>query len=365
MSGRRVLVLGATGTVGSSAARRFLRDDRYEVVAVSRRDPALAAERPVRHVPVDLREGDAVAEALAQIGPVTHVVYAALYEQPSLVSGWVDPEQIATNRAMFDNVLRALAPHPVEHMSVLQGTKAYGYHLGPIPIPAKESQPRVAHANFYWEQEDLLRAEAARRGLRYTIFRPQFVFGDRLGVAMNIVPVIGAYAAIRAERGEPFSFPGGRRYVAEAADSRLLADAMHWAADAPTAWDETFNLTNGDVFSWRDSWPAFARFLGVEVGPDEPRSLARWLPEQAETWDRVVARHGLRPMSLAQLLGYSHEFADDAFAYTPDGSEHPSRGEPVLLSTIKLRQAGFAGCVDTEDMFAHWFGVLRRERILP
>jgi len=38
---------------------------------------------------------------------------------------------------------------------------------------------------------------------------------------------------------------------------------------------------------------------------------------------------------------------------------------PVLLSTIKLRQAGFASCRDTGAMFADWFGRLRRMRVLP
>ena len=365
MTARRVAVFGATGTVGSAAARRFLADPEVEVVAVSRREPPIAPHDRLRHVSVDLRDPGAVASALAEVGPLSGIVYAALFETPSLVTGWTDSDQIATNRAMFANVLDAVDLERLEHVSVLQGTKAYGYHLGRIPVPAKESAPRVAHENFYWEQEDLLRDAAARTGLPYTIFRPQFIFGDSIGAAMNIIPVIGVYAALRAELGQPFSFPGGASYVAEAVDSRLLANALHWAAGSPAARGETFNITNGDVFSWRDLWPSFARFLGVETGPDEHLSLAEWLPRHSETWDRVVARHGLKPTGLRELLGYSDQFADDAFAYTPDGSPLASRAEPVLLSTIKLRQAGFAECIDTERMFEHWFSQLRAARIVP
>jgi nucleoside-diphosphate-sugar epimerase len=177
--------------------------------------------------------------------------------------------------------------------------------------------------------------------------------------------VIGAYAAIRHELGEPFSFTGGHRYPVEAVDARLIADAMHWAAEAPAARDETFNITNGDVFAWPDIWPAFAQMLGVESGPDERLSLAAWLPQHAEAWDRVVQRHGLRPNTLSRLLGYSHEFADDMLAWTPDGSIHEARSEPLFLSTIKLRQAGFTEVVDTERMFGDLFGILRERRILP
>jgi len=150
---RRVLVLGATGVVGSAVAQRFLADERFDVVTVSRRDPALVTDRSYRHAAVDLRDRDAVDTAIADAGPVTDVVYSALYEQPNLISGWVDVEQIATNRAMFANVLDALwrAQAPVRHVVALQGTKAYGYHVRPMRIPGKESQPRVPHDNFYWE----------------------------------------------------------------------------------------------------------------------------------------------------------------------------------------------------------------------
>ena len=39
---------------------------------------------------------------------VTHLVYAALYESASLVSGWSDDEQIGVNDRMFRNVLDPL-----------------------------------------------------------------------------------------------------------------------------------------------------------------------------------------------------------------------------------------------------------------
>jgi hypothetical protein len=35
------------------------------------------------------------------------------------------------------------------------------------------------------------------------------------------------------------------------------------------------------------------------------------------------------------------------------------------VSTIKIRQAGFAECIDTEDMFRDLFRSLAAKRILP
>ncbi len=363
----KVLVLGATGVVGNAAARRFLADDGYDVVTVSRREPGLPDHPRLRHLPLDLRERGATTAALRETGPFTHVVYAALYEKPDLVAGWQDPEQIHTNEVMLANVLDGLSDGgaPLEHFSLLQGTKAYGYHVRPMRVPAKESQPRVEHDNFYWVQEDLLLSEARARHFPFTIFRPQFIFGSVLGAAMNLIPVLGCYAAIRRELGEPFSFPGGAPYVAEAVDSRLLASALHWAGTAPTAQNETFNITNGDVFDWRDIWPVLAESLGVTTGPDEPLSLAEWLPQQEGVWSQVVRRHRLRELSLSDIVGYSHVYADNAFGWAPGDARLESRTTPVLLSTVKLRQAGFADCIDTEAMFHHWFDRLRVDRIIP
>src|SRR3712207_9574684 len=104
---------------------------------------------------------------------------------------------MATNRSMLENLLGPLADvAPLRHVTLLQGTKAYGVHRHPIRIPAKERHPRDLHENFYWLQEDLLREQAARRGFTFTILRPQIVVGPTTGVAMNLPPVIGAHAAI-------------------------------------------------------------------------------------------------------------------------------------------------------------------------
>lgn len=362
----RVLLVGATGVVGSAALRQFL-DSGAEVVALSRRRPELIAAAGFTHLSLDLLDRAAVAAALAQAGTFSHVVYAALHEQPGLIAGWTDPEQIANNEAMLRNCLDPLVSTSpaLQHISLLQGTKAYGYHVARMRVPAKERQPRVLHENFYWNQQDYLLEMTARHGWSYTIFRPQFIFGDASGVAMNLIPVIGAYAALCRELGEPFSFPGGRSYVAEAVDSRLLARALLWAATAPGARDEIFNITNGDVFEWRDLWPSFAQTLGVDVGPDQPRSLAAWLPAQQKAWAALAGRHGLREPDLVRLLGQSHHYADNAFAWTAEGQPLDSREQPVLLSTIKLRQAGFADCVDTEEMFGYWLRRLQNQAIVP
>lgn len=357
----KVLIAGASGVVGSAVLEAFL-DDGWDVVALSRRAPETRNARPFEHLSVDLRDEAAARAALGARRGITHVAFAALHELPGLISGWSDPTLMETNFSMLRHCIEPLIEQSqaLRHVTIMQGTKAYGVHLHPMDIPARESAPRDPHANFYWLQEDYLKDRAPRAGFSYTIMRPPMVVGGAIGAAMNVAPVLGAYSAICREEGRPLGFPGGAPYVWEALDSRVLAKAFVWAARSPQARNEIFNLSNGDVFDWRSVWPAIADALGVEVGEDTPLSLAEFLPTRSETWDLIVAKYGLRKIALKELLGESHFIAD--FCLLAGVKETPP---PALMSTIKIRKAGFHEVCDTQEMFRYWLKDLIDRKILP
>ena len=48
-------------------------------------------------------------------------------------------------------------------------------------MPAREREPRHIHPNFYWLQEDHLRQRRHGQDWRWTIFRPQIIFGFAVG----------------------------------------------------------------------------------------------------------------------------------------------------------------------------------------
>lgn len=347
----RVAVFGATGVVGLAAVEHLAGVADDGVVAVSRRPVEIPG---VTHVPLDLVAGPARLEG------ITHVVYAASQEAPDLVAGWHDRELMERNLRMFRHALEPLLDGPLEHVSLLQGAKAYGLHVGRDPLPAKERLPRAEHDNFYFLQEDLLRERAAGGSWSWTILRPQVVYGESIGSPMNLLPAIGAYAAVEYAAGRPLSFPGGGRSVQEAADAGLLARVLAWAATAPAARGETFNVTNGDVFDWHEVWPVIAAALGMEVGHPAPQHLAETMPPRAEEWARVVDVHGLRaPRDLEVFVGSAWQYADVLLGI------RGRRPLPALLSTVKLRQAGFGECLDTEDMFRDRFARLRHRKLLP
>ena len=185
MSGK-LLVAGASGLVGFAALRHFMGLPGWEVAGLSRRVPAGLEQ--ARILSLDLLDRGRCAEVLGSMREVTHVVYAALYEKPGLIPGWRDPQQMRTNLAMLENFFEPLeAASPLEHVTLLQGTKAYGSHLGPVPVPARERWPRHPHENFYWLQEDYLRAKQQGKRWQWTILRPQVIFGESWGRPQVIV----------------------------------------------------------------------------------------------------------------------------------------------------------------------------------
>jgi nucleoside-diphosphate-sugar epimerase len=357
MGRKTVLVAGATGLVGYAALKHFTQAPDIDVIAVSRRRPP---GKVVRHLALDLTNPAACREAAEALRDVTHVVYAALFELPGLVEGWRDDQQIATNDRMLRNLMEALIPAAprLRHVTLLQGTKAYGVHVRPLAVPAREGRSEMREQpNFYWAQEDYLRAAQAGQDWTFTILRPVLIVGEAIGGAMNLIPALGAHAAVMRERGPILPYPGGAERVSQAVDADLLARAIDWSGETPAARNETFNLTNGDVFSWPNVWPAIAEAAGMRPGPDEPfllQSLGR------ADWDRVRQRFGLLSPALTDFVGLSLEYADYQMRYG-----HTEPGPPAIVSTIKIAQAGFHEVMDTELMFRRWFKVFQQKRLLP
>lgn len=365
-----VLVAGASGVVGQGAITAFASAG-ARVIALSRRAPDTLPGN-VEHIALDLTDAVAVADAASRFADVTHLVYAALYEKPGLLPGWLEADQMQTNLAMLQNLLQPLLKQAsgLRHVTLLQGTKAYGAHVHAIAVPARESSPRDAHENFYWLQEDYLKRAiktASDRGhrLHYTIVRPQVVFGHAAGSAMNVIPILGVYGALLKASGMPLHFPGRSAddtpdTISEAVDADLLGRMFCWAAQSTAARDQVYNVTNGDVFVWRNVWPTIAQALGMAVGENRPLVLADWLPAQASRWQQIVDALQLQAPPMHDILGESHYYADALM-----GVHAPTAAPSALVSTIKLRQAGFSECMDTEQMFARLFAELQARRMLP
>src|SRR5260221_1918650 len=320
----KVVIAGASGIVGYGAIRHFASLPDWEVVGISGRKPA-----PVpgaEFISLDLQDRTRCNDVLGGLKDVTHVVYAALYEPPSAPDVHWTPasstntDYLNTNLQMMRNTIEPLElSSPLEHVSVIHGTKAYATHLNPTGsprVPLRESDPRIPHDNFYFLQEDYLTDRQEGVSWAWTTWRATMMFGEAPGNAMSAIHALAVYGAILREQGEALHYPGNPDYrvVREALDSELLGEACAWAATSPLSRNQIYNVSNGDQFCWQDSWDAIAQALGMEAGESRPISLAERLPAWQKTWASLVAEHDLTSSSdLAEVIGGSFAYMDRMF----------------------------------------------------
>jgi nucleoside-diphosphate-sugar epimerase len=351
MSRPCALIAGASGVVGRAVVRTLAESNAWDVVPLSR-SPSSGINP--RAIAVDLSSPADTRDRLSTLTDVTHLIYCA-----RATHTMAQRESVDDNVDMLRNLLDALEQSSprLAHVHIVQGSKVYGSDLGPYRTPAKESDPRVSPTNWYYAQEDLLVERSAGKAWTWSASRPHGVCEGRQAIARSIANMVGVYAAVLKELGQPLAFPGsqaGFDVLYQSVDADLLARAIAFIVTTPACANRVFNVTNGDYMRWRNLWPAFAEFFDMEPGPvEDATTLASFMAGKDAQWDAVVARHGLLPRPLSQAGVWS--YADFNFR----------RGYDVMSSTIALRQAGFAECMDTERMFLDHLQRFREQRALP
>ena len=347
---KKIIIAGVSGVIGRAVLEKFEADPKFEVVGLSRSSPNF--DMATAHISVDLTDQDDCWKKLKQQTDVTHVAFAAYVEKVSL------HEQVGPNLTMLKNLIEVLeeASPSLEHVTLFQGGKAYGCHLGAFKTPAKETDPRHMPPNFYYDQEDFLRSQSLGKLWSWTALRPEAVCGFAVGNPMNLLMVIAVYAAISKHLGQPMRFPGthaayGALY--QVSDADVLASATHWAGNCESATEEIYNITNGDCFRWSTLWPIFAEYFDMEYAPPIPICLQDMMADKAEIWSEITREHGLNKYSFDQVASW--RFGDFIFNCEFDN----------ITSTIKARTSGFHDCIDSEKMFQQKFDRLRQMKVIP
>ncbi|RZS32519.1 nucleoside-diphosphate-sugar epimerase [Herbihabitans rhizosphaerae] len=348
--GKVALVVGAHGVIGGNLVEHLVTQGDWEVIGVSRRGGA-PSER-LRHIAVDLLDPVDAKAKLGGLSEVTHVFYAAFQDRPT----WA--ELVPPNLAMLVNVVDAVEPvaRGLRHVSLMQGYKVYGAHLGPFKTPAREDDAGHMPPEFNVDQQDFL--VSRQRGQRWTwsALRPSVVCGFALGNPMNLSMVLAVYATISAELGLPLRFPGkpgAYDALLEMTDADLLARATVWAATDPRCANQAFNINNGDLFRWSEMWPKIADYFGLDVAPPLPMSLETVMADKEPLWQSIVDRHGLARHSYAEVSSW--RFGDAVFGWDYD----------FFADGTKARRFGFHEFVDTSEMFTRIFDDLRARRVIP
>ena len=264
---KRALIFGATGMVGRNLAEALAADGGWDIVGVSRsRRAGIAA---MRDLTCDLLDPAGTREALASVGPVSHVFFATWRRCADEV------ENCAVNGAMIRNALAGVPGDTLRHIALVTGLKHYlgsfeDFATRPIDTPLVETLPRLAGPNFYYDHEDAVLAAAAARGCTWSVARPHTIIGFAPGNAMNLGTAVAVYASICKATGRPFVFPGSPTQhdgLTDVSDARQVAQHMIWSSTDPRAANTAFNVANGDYFRWRIIWRDIAAWFGLAVAP--------------------------------------------------------------------------------------------------
>ncbi|MET1025477.1 MAG: SDR family oxidoreductase [Pseudoxanthomonas sp.] len=352
---QQALVVGATGITGSALIDQLL-DRGWQVSGLARRPDALRAG--VTGIAADLQDAQATRAALAGVAP-THVFITTWARQAN------EAENIRVNGAMVRNLLDALQPaRSVQHVALVTGLKHYlgpfeAYAQGVLPqTPFREEQGRLDVDNFYYAQEDEVFAAAKRDGFHWSVHRPHTVIGAAVGNAMNMGTTLAVYASLCKASGRPFYFPGSAAQwngLTDMTDARQLARQLIWATQTPEAFDQAFNIVNGDVFRWSWMWQRLAQWFDLEAAPftGEVRPLEQQMADDAPQWAALAAAHGLVEPDITRLVSPWHTDAD--------------LGRPleVMTDMSKSRRMGFLDYQPSDDAFFDLFTRLRVERLIP
>ncbi len=259
---------------------------------------------------------------------------------------------------MLQNVVEHIEPFAsaLEHVSLMQGYKVYGAHLGPFKTPAKETDPPHMPPEFNVDQQNYLEQKQPGRRWTWSAIRPSVVCGFALGNPMNLAMVIAVYAAMSKELGVPLRFPGkvgAYNALIEMTDASLLAKATVWAAIEPKCANQAFNINNGDLFRWNEMWPAIAEFFEIGVAPPLQMSLSTVMTDKEELWKKMITKYRLASIPYKDVSSWG--FGDFVFSWDYD----------FFADGSKARRFGFHEYADSERMFVDIFSNFRERRIIP
>ncbi|CAG7644958.1 SDR family oxidoreductase [Paenibacillus allorhizosphaerae] len=344
------LVVGANGVIGRNLIDYLVMLPDWDIIGVSRRG-GMSSDR-VRYVAADLLDPADSSDKLSRLTEVTHIFYAAYQDRPT----WA--ELVAPNLAMLVNVVEAIEPVAagLQHISLMQGFKVYGAHLGPFKTPARETDANHMPPEFNIDQQNFLEQRQHGKAWTWSALRPSVVCGFALGNPMNLAMVIAVYASMSKELGLPLRFPGkpgAYHSLLEMTDAGLLAKATVWAATDERCANQAFNITNGDLFRWNELWPKIAAYFQLETAPPLPMSLEVIMADKEALWDAMVQKYGLENNTYKDVSSW--RFGDFVFSWDYD----------FFADGTKARRFGFHEFIDTETMFLDIFDDLRRRKVIP
>jgi len=224
----RIVIVGATGNVGTAVLRRLRRESGAELVGVARRLPAADAGEPYDRVAWHSCDvgGPGAAERLAAIfAGARAVVHLAWQIQPSHDRRTQRRTNVGGSRAVLDAVVRAGVP------ALVYASSVGAYAPGPKDHPVSERWPATGVAGSSYSQDKaevealLDTVEREHPELRVVRLRPGLIFQRDAGTEISRY-FLGPLVPVRLLRyGRIPLVPANRRLRLQAVHADDVADA--------------------------------------------------------------------------------------------------------------------------------------------
>jgi nucleoside-diphosphate-sugar epimerase len=315
LSGKMILVTGATGFLGGALVRRLAADG-ARVKALVRSPEKAQSLAKVPHltvVPGDITDAESMRAAATGCEIVFHVAAALRGRLADQRKGNVDGTR---------NVMLAAAAAGAARVVHVSSIAVYGFGCdGRIT----EDQPHVPGRSPYniskSEGETVVRTVGAAKNLAYSIIRPGMIYGPHSGMWTGQM--------FRLARRRPLIWLGdgsGSAYPIHVDDvaALLLILAQH-----PAASGEAFNCAPDPSPTWRDFLTGYAKLANHSTWLGLPPGLVRiaaplldlalWLsgdPQDMRAMLRYAITQRTYSMDKArQLLGWQPQISlDDGIA---------------------------------------------------
>jgi UDP-glucose 4-epimerase len=284
LNGKKVLITGGAGLIGSHIADALIPEDVCEIVVLdnftrgrrSNLESAMASGR-VRVIEGDIRNNDLVRDAMEGVNVVFHqaairITHCA--EDPRLAI------EVLVDGAF--NVFEAASDHHVQKVVAASSASVYGLAED---FPTNEKHHPYNNRTLYGAaktfNEGLLRSFAEMDGLPYVALRYFNVYGPRMDVHGVYTEVLVRWME-RIAAGNPPLILGDGLQTMDFVHVSDIARANILAAKAEIS-DDVINIASGTETTLRELAAALLRAmnsdLGVEFGRERkvnpvPRRLA-------------------------------------------------------------------------------------------
>ncbi len=256
-----VLVTGAAGFIGSHVAEHCLRLG-MRVVGLDDLSGGFLENVPSA---VNLVQGSVTEPELVERPfrehRFRHVYHLAAYAAEGL-SHFIRRFNYQNNLVGTVNLVNQAVRHDVDCFVFTSSIAVYG--AGQTPMSEELTpQPEDPYGVAKYAAELDLRAAREMFGLRYVVFRPHNVYGDRQNIADRYRNVIGIFMN-QVMQGRPMTVFGDGTQTRAFSHVDDVAPVIARAPLVPGAYDQVFNIGADHPYSVNELAAEVARAFGVE-----------------------------------------------------------------------------------------------------